>query len=264
MSQDSGTNSATAAALQRKADEIQQGLNEIRRLQSTGRTQTLLVVVIIILMFVVFMYSTYSRIRGNFNDAAVQKAIDESTKQFLPKASERLSAAARNAAPVYRELAMQRMQQVGPEIASQARQRLEKVPEESAKAMYAQLDTTFKKVVDRVDPEVKEAFPSLTDDRKKAILESFHADVHDENEKIKAHVDKIYTNELVKLHGVMEKFDTTISPGQAKDQAERDFLHSLVMYVDYIITQPNATGPASEKAAPVKQAAAPATQASSK
>jgi acyl carrier protein phosphodiesterase len=270
MAQDTGRTggsgtAATPDAMQREIDALAARLDVLRATQSKARTQTLIVVLIIIVMFLVFMGATWSRISGNFNQVAIEKSMKDRSQVILPQAKDRLIKAAKAAAPTYRDLAMARMREAGPQIAAEARARLDKVPQENGEVLHTELQTTFDRVATRVDPDISAAFPSLTDDRKKAILADFHKDVDEENQKIKAHVDQIWTNEMVKMHAAISKFEVALAPGQQQDQAEREFLHALVMYVDSIITQtaPPAAPPSNSKdAVPAAATAPPATQAS--
>jgi len=278
MSQDSSPSSGASPALEQSVERAQRQLAELSRLQSQSRTQLAVVVVAIVLMFLVFMYTTYDKLRDNFNPDAIQQQMSARAVELAPQAGVRLRGAATSAMPTYRTLAMQRLQQISPDLAKQAVERFKKIPTSTGDQMTQRLNTTFDNVIKRLEPDVQAAFPSLGHDTQQKMLTEFRDRmVAEENANIKRHVSAIYTAELVRLQDALNRFDHTVPMGADADTLSRNFLRGLIRYCDYLVVagggtqdrnganpslirmkNPPTTGPTQTQATP---ALAPAAQA---
>jgi hypothetical protein len=196
----------------------------------------MVVLTIIVLMFLWFMYATYGKLRDNFNPEAVQKAMSARAVELAPQAGVRLRGAAMNAMPSYRDLAMARFQQISPDLARQAVDRFKTVPNTAGAAMTVRLNTTFDNVIKKLEPDVAAAFPTLDKDKQHQLLLEFRDRmVAEENDTIKRHVAALYAKELVRLQQALDRFDHTLPVGADADTLSRNFLRTMIRYVDYLI-----------------------------
>jgi hypothetical protein len=219
---------------------------ELRRAESAARTRLLAVTVIVVLLFVGFAYTTLHRVQANFNQPALQKAVAQRLPHVMPPAGEQLQKAATNAMPTYRKLAAERFQQARPALAAKTRARLEKIPDETGHMMADALHTAFDGAQRRIEPDVKQAFPSLTDDQKRDLLTVyFHDAIAARDKDIAAHITTLYTKELVAMHNALANFelprDDAASP--TPDKAQRDFLHTLLVLADFELLNGDAPPP---------------------
>jgi len=235
MSQDS-LPSGASPTLEKSVEHAQRQLAELSRLQSSSRTQLVGVVVAIVLMFLVFMYTTYDKLRDNFNPDAIQQSMSARAVELAPQAGVRLRGAATNAMPTYRTLAMQRLQAISPDLARQAVDRFKKIPNSTGALMTERLNITFDNVIKRLEPDVTAAFPTLDKDTQhKMLLEFRDKMVAEENDNIKRHVSALYTAELVRLQDALDRFDHTVPMNADADTLSRNFLRGLIQYCDYLI-----------------------------
>ena len=251
----------------RQVADLRQRFADLRKSQGSSSTIVVFLVVIIAIEFTAFAYFTKQRIASNFSQVAIQKAVSDRLPQILPIAGEQLQKAATDALPTYRELAAERFQKLRPELAQRARERLEKIPEETGKLMNEQLQTAFQGALQRVEPDVKATFPSLTDQQKQDLLNVyFHDAIEQRNKAIAAHIDQIYTNELTSMDAALDNFQLP-PPGEgpSTDKAQRDFLHTMLMLADYELMNGDLFAGADKPARTVHSrpmpTTAPATQA---
>lgn len=269
------TASPPASSADRPSDtpdvaRLRQRFAELRSAEAKARRRLAAVAVIVVLLFAGFTYFTIHRVQGNFNQPAVQKAVADRLPQVMPPAGEQLQKAATNAMPTYRKLAAERFEKARPALAAKTRARLEKVPDETGQLMADTVHTAFAGAERRIEPEVKQAFPSLTDAQKQDLLNVyFHDAIAARDKDLATHISGIYTRELVTMQAALENFefprDEAASP--TMDKAQRDFLHTLLVLADFELL--NGDAPAAPAAKDVRTAGArmtttaPTTQAAS-
>jgi hypothetical protein len=221
---------------------LRQRFAELRRADAASRRRMLAVVAVVVVLFAAFAYTTVHRVQSNFNQPAVQKAVAERLPQVMPPAGEQLQKAAVNAMPTYRKLAAERFQKARPELAAKTRARLEKIPDETGHMMTETLHTAFDAAQRRIEPEVKQAFPSLTDAQKQDLLTVyFHDAIAARDKDLAAHIGGVYAKELVTMHGALENFELPRDEAAPTlDKAQRDFLHTLLVLADFEVLNGDA------------------------
>jgi hypothetical protein len=226
---------------------------ELRRAEAAARMRLLGVVVVVVLLFAGFAYTTVRRVQDNFNQPAVQKAVADRLPHVMPPAGEQLQKAVTNAMPTYRKLAAERFEKARPALAAKSRARLEKIPDETGHLMGDALHAALAGAQRRIEPEVRQTFPSLTDAQKQDLLNVyFHDAVEARNKDLAAHIDGLYTKELVAMHAALDTFELP-RPEQtpAVDKVQRDFLHTLLTLADFELL--NADDAAAADAMPARQ-----------
>lgn len=223
---------------------LRQRFAELRRAESSARRRLAAVSVVVVLLFAAFTYFTVHRVQGNFTQPAVQKAVADRLPQVMPPAGDQLQKAATNAMPTYRKLAAERFEKARPALAARTRARLEKVPDETGHMMSDALHAAFDGAQHRIEPEVKTAFPSLTDAQKQDLLNVyFHDAIAARDKDLATHISGVYSKELVTMQAALENFevprDEASSP--TMDKAQRDFLHTLLVLADFELLNGDAT-----------------------
>ena len=257
----SGRTAPTAAGVNSEIGRLTQRVEELRRVGAMSRRVTLLLVVIAVVEFAAFSYFTVHQVQSNFNQDDVSKAVATLVPQVTPQIRTHLQTVAEHTLPIYRTAATERFQKVGPEVARDALARLEKLPEENGEELNAQLKTAFKNALDRLEPDIKKAFPTLSNEQRVSILhDEFLGAIDKENDAIAHHVNSMADSELQNMKQVLEKFDvpSDTSPA-ARREREREFLHALVdVMMDSDTTlQPVRVSPTTQPAMKTASAAMP-------
>jgi len=216
---------------------LQQRIGELSRLQSAARSQFFVTSLVIIAMFALFVIALYTRLRNNFDQANIQAAVSARSSQVLPIARELIIDSARQAAPAYRDAFRAALRQQGPQLANETLARFQAVPEENGKLMQSKLQTAFENALNRVQPELASAFPSLSDEQRQRLAQEFlMTQIEQQNQRVAARCNQLFTNDLLQLHAVLEKFELpdAASPQDRKD-IERHFLKTTVALLDHQI-----------------------------
>jgi hypothetical protein len=260
---------ASSAADTPDVSRLRQRFAELRRAEAAARRRLAAVTLVVVLLFAAFTYFTLHRVQDNFNQPAVQKAVADRLPQVMPPAGEQLQTAAVNAMPTYRKLAAERFQQARPALAARTRARLEKVPDETGHMMSDALHAAFDGAQHRIEPDVKQAFPSLTDAQKQDLLNVyFHDAIAARDKDLATHISGVYAKELVTMQAALENFelprDEASSP--TADKAQRDFLHTLLVLADFELLNGDAAPAAGDRVRTARATittTAPTTQAAS-
>ena len=253
----------TTAAMQREIGRIRQEIRDLQAMQASGRLWVWGSTALIILMFAVFMYATYSRIRGNFGQAAMQTAIKEHGQELMPLTQAMIVSTGRDVLPAYKDAMMQVLHARGPAAAQAAVAQLKALPEQSGQEFQDKVKVAFDAAVRKIEPEFRAAYPKVSDERRQQIMATFVADqITKQNQRIASRVDQLYTNDLDHMQDVLQKYDLPdADPGPAGQQAtERQFLHTMVALLDDRVDEAYAVPTADDAAVPVSSRSRPATR----
>jgi hypothetical protein len=215
---------------ERRAAAIEARVVKLIEAQSRGRRQMLVIAVLVLVMFGIFALLTTRQVKENLREDRLREAVIARAPDVQPKLEQHLNDVARDVMPVYRDLAVERFKAVGPEVAQTAMDRLKTLPADASKQIETQVQASRERVLARIEPEMAQRYPSLTDARKKELLATyFHDKVDVENEQLASKMNAIRTSESIRMDAVLEKFGVGDEPPPTQPrERERQFLHALV------------------------------------
>jgi hypothetical protein len=220
---------ASGDPLERRAAAIEQRVHQLQHAQAVGRWQMIITALIVIGLFAVFAITTTRRVKENLQEDRLREAVAKRVPDVRPDFERHLTDVARDVIPVYREQAVARFRQVGPEVANEAIQRLKALPESSSRKLEGQLTASHNRVLARIEPEIATRYPSLSDARKRELLASyFHERIDAENKQLATKMESLHTSEAIRVQAVLEKFGVGEAPPARPGEREREFLHALV------------------------------------
>lgn len=225
----------------RRVAAIEARVNRLVEAYRRGRRQMLVIALLVIALFGVFTLATTWQVKDNLRKDRLRDAVVARAPAVQPDLERHLTDVARDVLPVYREQAVARFKEVGPEVSQIAMERLKTLPADASKQIEEQLQVSRDRVLARIEPELAARYPSLTDERKKEILATyFHEKIGAENEQLASKLDAIRTSETIKVDAVLEKFGVGAEPPASRPrERERQFLHALVdVLMDSDLTTP--------------------------
>jgi hypothetical protein len=237
--------SSVLGTMERQVDQLQLEIAQLRSLQASGRWWLFWTTTLTVLLVVAFTLATYLKIRQNFNPDAVRQAVNARGTDVLPLATQMLMQTGRDAMPAYQAAMVAALQKRGPVMADTAYKRLQQVPEEDGKLMQDKLQAAFAGAMGQIQPQIKAAYPNLADDKRQAMIADFASKQIDaQNKSVASQINKLYTNDLIQLQTVLDKFQLPDeSDPAATDQAglERQFMHTMVALLDQQVDAAYAT-----------------------
>ena len=145
---------ANVAVMEHEVDNLRKQLDEMRTLQTRSRMLTIGFVILLVVMFGVFVAATSARIRSNFTQDAVKKAVDENSQALIPHFTREMQLASAEVLPVYRDLAIERFKVVGPAVAKETLDRFRELPRENREVLHSRMQLSMNRIVDNVSPEL--------------------------------------------------------------------------------------------------------------
>jgi hypothetical protein len=208
---------------------------ELRQAQAFGRVQLWCLAFSVIAVFGAFAMATYTQTQKNFSKDNITQAATAAVPDLAPAVTAELTRVATSVLPAYKELAFERFTVIGPQVSSAAVVRLERLPKDAGLIMGDRLIGTFERVIRRIEPEVNATFPSLTDATRRDVLAAhFFNVIEKKNDELATHINTTFTNELIRLHAILEKFYIPENLTQTETaQLQKRFLSSLLGLAQY-------------------------------
>ena len=238
------------AQMQAQLADLRQQIASLHTIQAAGRRWTLVTVVLVVLLFALFTWGTYTRIKRNFNDQAVQAAVDTP-----PAGCEQAGVGHADQHRPGRVAGVQgrgvtTLRNDGPAAATAAVEHLRVDPPAERRGVQGPDRRRVRRGRQAgSSPTSGPRFPSVPDQRRQDLLKAFVADQLDaQNKRITIRVDQLYTNDRNRMQATLEKFDTPRISGLGSEGLERQFLHTMVALlddqVDAAFPTPDAPAPA--------------------
>lgn len=226
---------APANVGQEDTTQLRTKFAELRKLQAIGRAQLWCLAFAVIAIFGTFALTTYRQTQQNFSKDNITSAATAAVPDLAPVVTAELTRVATSVLPVYKEIAFERFTVIGPQISTAAVVRLERLPKDAGEVMGNRLISTFDRVIKRIKPEVDATFPSLTDATRRDILTAhFFNVIEKKNDELATHINSTFTNELIRLHAILEKFYVPEALTQTQAvQLQKRFLTSLLGLAQY-------------------------------
>ncbi len=222
---------ANVAVMEREIDNLRRQMDDLRAIQSRSRMMMIMFIVLMVVMFAVFLVATSARIRDNFTREAVNKAVAENSQVLVPQLSREMQNAVADVLPVYRDLAIERFRQVGPEVAQDAITRFRELPKESYDAMRGRLDASIGRIVANASPDLHQLLAQLPDEREQVLIDAMHKRLV---EDVTKRGETLADQQVTRLQNILAKFDVSAkSVAKSPEDLERDFVHGLLMMADY-------------------------------
>lgn len=227
---------AAQSSMEAEVDRMRTRLAEFQRLNSMARIQAVVLVVLIAVMFYIFSTTTVAHVKANFTDDQVRDAMAKQAPEVVATVTPPLVRAVQAAVPTYKEVAIKRLHEAGPDIAADARARMEKIPQEQGDQLEKRLQKTMDSALARVEKDAAADLPHLTDEQRRSDLAAFHHDrVEQANQMLAQHLNTMVSKEVVRFDAAVQRLGVEQAAKSAAadpDLAEREFLHNAILLMD--------------------------------
>lgn len=218
------------------AIELERHLAELQRHQKAMRSTVVLATLVIVLLTLGFGYATYQRLAQAINRDTLADALQQRAQVLVPQVGQKVSEAAAIAAPVYRDVAFQRLQEVGPQLQDQVAKELESLSQGFEAELKQRIEASLARILGRVGERVEQDFPALAGENQQRLLDSLHDELSSQSQRIQGDLLAMMINEADRIQQVLVKMDEPQLNGLDKEALERRLLHNLIMLADYYVT----------------------------
>lgn len=236
MADDSGNNQVASS----KIKELEQSVDDLRRKlgamidqQRAARTQVLLATLAIILVILVFGWNTYSTMRQNLAVEKFETIIEKKRPEFQARAEQLLNRAVKEIVPVYQELALERVREMGPVLREQAQEEFSHLPEQISSDLDEMLHKVLANVQTRVQEQLKAKFPFAAEKDPNELFAPMLDRMRAHAEQFDIETRTIVANEEQRAKNVLVKFNVPDVEAEEKFDLEKQLIHQLLMYADY-------------------------------
>lgn len=220
--------------------DLRQKFASIRKAQSVTKFVTVILVLVVIAEFAWFTFATVEPVKAGFKDSSrVQKAVQDAVPEVQPVVVDTLQKVVQEVAPIYREQATKKYESIRANLGKKVNERFTALPDQAEKVLGDQLRSTFDRVLKNLEPELKAAFPTLSDDKRQdLVVNHFHEAIAAKNEALSAKIDAIRTSETVKVKNLLDSFALPPDSAMARDgEIERELERVLLMLANEQIQQ---------------------------
>jgi hypothetical protein len=221
-----------AASVRQSTDDISRGLHALQEAQRTARRQTLLMVVVIVILTLVFVFGTLQRLRQNFESARLQEAAQKRLPDIASEVKLKLMDVGVAVAPTYQEVGYAKFQEIRPQLEENLAKSMDGFRDEVVTEAKKRMESRLNGIMKRLEPDLQAAFPDLTEAQKVHLVERFEAKLHAQNDEMLAGMQKMITDEAMRLDQALDGFDINKLTAHEKEDLEWQFMHLLVKLVD--------------------------------
>lgn len=151
------------AELERGVDDARQKLAAMLEQQRAARTQVLLAIGVIVVILLIWGSKTYSMVKGNLSEEKLMAAAEQYAPHYRDQAMVIMRNSFAEAAPVYRELAAEKLKTMWPQIREDVKNQFQSLAEEIEAEANAALEGSLERIEASVDKNLREKFPYLAE-----------------------------------------------------------------------------------------------------
>ncbi len=228
------TSGPDLSALRQSADEMEKHLESLQTTASTARAQLWGMVGLLIVILLIFGFSTSSRIKENFSGEKAAAAATKIAPELMPLVQRQTETLLTKVGPVYVQVVEDRLSEGGGELAEDTSKAFEGLPQQCFDDLQKVVDDSFKRVSDKVAPELGKAFPNLIEanvsDR---LAEHFNITVFKNADILEDQLQDMFQQELDQMNDALESFQIPEAYAK-KSNEELNFLmlHHMFLMLD--------------------------------
>ena len=197
---------------------------------NNGNRALSLALVVVFLSFVVALY-------GNVTDMYAPEKFDgplqEEAKKLLPRLEPELRLLWEETAPVYSEMAVEKLTSALPEVQAAGQKEFETLLANLKTHAEQRTNAALMRISSKQEARLRESFPDLSteegaEERVLEWVESFEGGF----EEILAHLEIRYSQDLGELQATLDQFRSSEFEGMSEDELTRQFVHLWLTKID--------------------------------
>lgn len=205
-----------------------------KRLTRIGQGLTLVLVVV----FVGFLVSLYGKMTTMYAAEKFEQPLQEEARNLIPLLEPELRALWEQTAPVYEQLAREKLATVLPAVQEATYREFDVLLTNVEAQATRHIQDAVKRIVERHHDRIRGHFPILAsaesaEERGEQWMESISDDLRD----IIVHLHTRYLTDLGELEATLEQFFPNEFEAMSEDQLTRQFIHIWLMKADQLVMQ---------------------------
>jgi len=218
--------------LEQVIDGLEQRLDELTKSQRQTRMLVLGGSLLLLGLMGLFGLRLYNTLQQQLTATKLQNALMAKVEAVWPPLSQKVMDSATQAAPVYGELAMERLEKIRPQLETMALDESGRFAERLQANLLKKSEAGMQRVTDKVAQDLKRQLPQLTETKLDAIEEKLRTSLLIEGGGIADELEVKVAKERERVEGLLAKLPVDDVAKESEEKLQRQFIHHVLMLID--------------------------------
>lgn len=218
--------------LEQVIDGLEQRLDELTKSQRQTRMLVLGGSLLLLGLMGLFGLRLYGTLQRQLTATKLQNALMAKVEAVWPPLSQKVMDSATQAAPVYGELAMERLEKIRPQLETMALDESGRFAERLQANLLKKSEAGMQRVTDKVAQDLKRQLPQLTETKLDAIEEKLRTSLLIEGGGIADELEVKVAKERERVEGLLAKLPVDDVAKESEEKLQRQFIHHVLMLID--------------------------------
>lgn len=218
--------------LEQVIDGLEQRLDELTKSQRQTRMLVLGGSLLLLGLMGLFGLRLYGTLQRQLTATKLQNALMAKVEAVWPRLSQKVMDSATQAAPVYGELAMERLEKIRPQLETMALDESGRFAERLQANLLKKSEAGMQRVTDKVAQDLKRQLPQLTETKLDAIEEKLRTSLLIEGGGIADELEVKVAKERERVEGLLAKLPVDDVAKESEEKLQRQFIHHVLMLID--------------------------------
>jgi len=218
--------------LEQVIDGLEQRLDELTKSQRQTRMLVLGGSLLLLGLMGLFGLRLYNTLQQQLTATKLQNALMAKVEAVWPPLSQKVMDSATQAAPIYGELAMERLEKIRPQLETMALDESGRFAERLQANLLKKSEAGMQRVTDKVAQDLKRQLPQLTETKLDAIEEKLRTSLLIEGGGIADELEVKVAKERERVEGLLAKLPVDDVAKESEEKLQRQFIHHVLMLID--------------------------------
>lgn len=235
----SDDDASDVTAIQSQAQQLRGQLDALKKEQRATRSTLVVMTLVLGAILVVFGVALYATVTTNLSADKLEPVLIERAEAHAPRLRETFAEAVSLAMPMYRDLALERIEAIGPALRADATAEFEQLPAAIETKLRDRMDAMRDRIEQRTTEAIRERFDFLDDAQVERLTLHFTDRLIAAGERIEHRQDEIYNRQLDRLENVLAKFDTLDTDAMSAQELQYKVIENVALLVVYLVQNPD-------------------------
>jgi len=218
--------------LEQVIDGLEQRLDELTKSQRQTRMLVLGGSLLLLGLMGLFGLRLYNTLQQQLTATKLQNALMAKVEAVWPPLSQKVMDSATQAAPIYGELAMERLEKIRPQLETMALDESGRFAERLQANLLKKSEAGMQRVTDKVAQDLKRQLPQVTETKLDAIEEKLRTSLLIEGGGIADELEVKVAKERERVEGLLAKLPVDDVAKESEEKLQRQFIHHVLMLID--------------------------------
>lgn len=238
MADDENQGSETADAIKQWLGIMSDRIGRVQKVQNKTQRQSRLITLVIIVQLVIWLGACYLTVSSNFSGYKVKEEFGRAAGTMWNRAKRQVRNVRDDVLPVYRDQAIDMLDEQGPSLSNEVGSQLVKFGDEFPQRLQKQVKTEFEDALESTLHKIDKNLGAITSiagtDEERTQLETLVRErLRKENMETVSSVSEYLAQDTDELKKAIDQFRDLEPSAKYKDVAlDRQLMHFLILWLD--------------------------------